>query len=50
MSDHPKYALMYKDINYKVRVLYYEGDGYWMVVDWNDMYRIVAGKSLTFLP
>ncbi len=43
----PTQAILY---GRKVRILHYEGDGSWYILDWNDQYRIVKGYQLTFLP
>ena len=47
MVSMPVEAILYER---KVRVVKYEGDGRWMILDWNDQYRIVNGFDLTFLP
>ncbi len=43
----PTQAILY---GRRVRILHYEGDGKWMILDWNDQQRIVNGFDLTFLP
>ena len=47
MAGNPTEAIL---MGRKVRVVSYEGDGRWLVLDWNDQYRSVHGADLKFLP
>lgn len=32
-----------------VRIVEYHGERKWLILDWNDKYRVVSGADLTFL-
>ena len=47
MSNWPKYAL-YR--GHKVRVIQYERDSLFLILDQNDQYRRVHSRDLIFVP